>query len=237
MACSIVNMMDSMSIDEKSLLEDVIKKLDSMGVNTKDGVLRVNIQENRGGAFASLIYDCKTKIFLKSYPIEKAPESAEKKKMAGGLIISYYENQSVEMTSDVSKYRDCQAGDVFCCDILSPYKKIRTEKDNLFNGFMNRRGTFDQVFEVTRQVDNGPDIGTKYYKLKEGIRKELDVNNSSSFNKVHSFQNYKCTKHGLFFKVNLYSEKPVYNRHHMRPNPTSNINTSVLNQFINMKEF
>lgn len=77
---------------------------------------------------------------------------------------------------------------------------------------MDKRGSCDQVFQVTRQVDNGPDISTNYYKLKEGRRIKLDLTDSTSLNKIHSFKNYKCRKHGLFFKVNLYSDKQVYNR-------------------------
>jgi hypothetical protein len=77
---------------------------------------------------------------------------------------------------------------------------------------MEKRGSCDQVFEVTRQIDNGPDISTFYYNMMESNVKKLDLKDSSSLNKIHSFKNYKCRKHGLFFKVNLYSEKPVYNR-------------------------
>ena len=77
---------------------------------------------------------------------------------------------------------------------------------------MEKRRSCDQVFEVTRQVDNGPDISTFYYKMMEGKVKKLDLKDSGSLNKIHSFKNYKCRNHGLFFKVNLYSEKPVYNR-------------------------
>ena len=77
---------------------------------------------------------------------------------------------------------------------------------------MEKRGSCDQVFEVTRQVDNGPDISTFYYKMMDGKVKKMDLKGSGSLNKIHSLKNYKCRTHGLFFKVNLYSEKPVYNR-------------------------
>jgi hypothetical protein len=110
MACSIANMMGNMTIDERSLLEDVIKKLESVGVNTREGVLRVNIQENRGSAFSSLIYDCSKKTFMKNYPFERVPESAEKKIILGNLILSYYENENLEIGPDVSGYQDCKVG-------------------------------------------------------------------------------------------------------------------------------
>ena len=110
MACSISSMMENMNMDDRSLLEDVIMKLEGMGVNTKDGILRVNIQENRGSAYSSLIYDCSKKTFLKNYPIDKTPDTAEKKKILGDLILSYYENETLDMASADSGYHDCNVG-------------------------------------------------------------------------------------------------------------------------------
>ena len=97
---------------------------------------------------------------------------------------------------------------------------------------MANNGNFEEIFEVTRQVNNGPDLSTKYFKLmnNQHVLVEVEKNN---LNKLHSYKNYKCQKHDFFFKVNLFSERQVHNSHHMRPNPTSKISKDVLEQFVN----
>ena len=70
---------------------------------------------------------------------------------------------------------------------------------------MNGHGSSSFIFEVLRQVDNGPMISTKYYKLCNGVRQEV----RGPFNhRVHSFKNFKCNSHNLFFGINLYRVTP-----------------------------
>jgi hypothetical protein len=49
--------------------------------------------------------------------------------------------------------------------------------------------------------------------------------------KAHAFKNFKCTKHNLFFSLDVYTLAGTYNYHHMRLNPVTNINEVLMEQF------
>ena len=86
------------------------------------------------------------------------------------------------------------------------------------------------VFEVKTQIDNGPLVSNKYYTLHGSVVTEQ---HGKFTQKVHSFKNYKCQEHGLFYAVDLYKadNSKTYNYHHMRLNPFTKINEDVLSAF------
>ena len=83
-----------------------------------------------------------------------------------------------------------------------------------------------KLFQVKRQVNFGPLVSTKYFQLQDGIHKEIP--NPDQKSKDHSFKNFKCGIHNLFFELNLYSFREVSNRHHLRPNPGTSDDMTVL---------
>ena len=94
---------------------------------------------------------------------------------------------------------------------------------------MEERGSSNLIFEVQKQVNNGPLISTKYFRLSNGQRQEIE---GSFSNKVHSFKNFKCNSHNLFYGINLYRETPGRNPHQMRLNPFGHRNDSLLREFL-----
>jgi hypothetical protein len=92
----------------------------------------------------------------------------------------------------------------FCCQKIVSYKAIRTAHNDLFNNFLKASGDApNNVFEVIRQVDNGPILFTKYFALlKDAV---VEVALPAGARRVNTFKNFKCVEHDLFFSVNLYS--------------------------------
>lgn len=92
----------------------------------------------------------------------------------------------------------------FCCQKIAPYREIRTAHNDLFNNFLKASGDApNNVFEVIRQVDNGPLLFTKYFALLQDAVVEVAL--PAGARKVNTFKNFKCVEHDLFFGVNLYS--------------------------------
>merc|ERR1711890_45989 len=105
--------------------------------------------------------ELKTKM-IQNYPHEMSEGSA-KEKSVDNFIITYFQLPSitaVNMESSATKMGP------FCCENLKSYKNIRNDKESLFQTFLSGKGTVSEVlFEVKEQVDNGPLIGTKYFRL------------------------------------------------------------------------
>ena len=101
---------------------------------------------------------------------------------------------------------------------MASYKNCSTAHDDLFTDLVNGRGHHpDLVFEVIRQVNNGPKVNTKLWTLQNGSLEEVFYNEQQPLQKKHVNKNYKCVQHGLFFAVYIYvSRSTVYNGHHMR---------------------
>jgi hypothetical protein len=85
------------------------------------------------------------------------------------------------------------------------------------------------VFEVKRQVNNGPILSVKYFQLLDGHLVQV---HGQSTQKLHAFKNYKCASHDLFYGVDLYlaGEDSGYNQHHMRLHPFEARNASIMQQ-------
>ena len=117
--------------------------------------------------------------------------------------------------------------DPFCCDSMGLYHPRRTAHDTTFRNFVDGVGSVTGlVFQVKKQVDNGPMISEKYFTLRNGASTEV----KGSFNqKVHAYKNYKCTKCNRFFGVDLYKESNAVgsNYHHMRVNAYGRRNHAI----------
>ncbi|KAJ1631967.1 hypothetical protein T492DRAFT_1143712 [Pavlovales sp. CCMP2436] len=106
----------------------------------------------------------------------------------------------------------------FCCDV--PFKPRRLDADATFFDFMRGTGNHPNVvYEVKEQVDQGPLLSTKYYKLCNDNIEEIEDKNFAQ--KFHAFKNFKCAQHNRFYSVDLYREgnDAGSNFHHMRLNP------------------
>jgi len=116
-------------------------------------------------------------------------------------------------------------------DEPTPYKHRRTAKDVVFEDFVNGVGNHpDVLFEVKTQIDNGPLISTKYYKLEFD---QITEHPGPFFQKIHCFKDYKCAAKNLFFAVDLYraDQSGGGNFYHMRLNPYTKINDEILLEF------
>lgn len=193
-------------------------------------VLAITIQRNRTTEFSSLIVDFEAELLLPIYPVEKL--SDYKEKACGEFLVCYRDDLTLLNLNVPPLLEDSSKGP-YCCDGIYPYKGIRTASDELFEALLRGSGHHPNVvFEVKRQVNRGPLISTRYFKLEQsGV---TETQGGSLLNKKHVFKNYKCDRHNLFFLVDLYMTENSgtgYNYHHMRLNPCTKVNEALLFAF------
>ncbi|KAF2077048.1 hypothetical protein CYY_001680 [Polysphondylium violaceum] len=215
-------------MEEQTIIQNIKQYCQKNGIKTNK-ILVITIQENRGTSFCSLIVDFEKEKLLENYPAELL--NAYKEKREGDYLICYLENLDEIKNLQPQSSVDKQDNQPFCCKNITPYKSIRTDRDTVFRDFISGQGNHPEyVFEIKEQVDNGPLLSTHYYVLENG---HISRTTTKPTQKVHSFKNYKCLVHKLFYAVDLYKkgDAPGYNFHHMRLNPYQNINQQLLNNF------
>ena len=185
--------------------------------------------------FSSLIVDMDTDTVLPNFPAEQLSTYEETR--SDDLLVCYKGGLAVPESFSLSALADALpeplSGGPFGClpSGLTPYKHRRTARDTAFKNFVEGKGSYpDLIFEVKKQLDNGPLISTKYYKLEDDSITELP---GPFTQKIHCFKNYKCAAQGLFFAVDLYraDQSSGSNFHHMRLNPYTKINHDILRAF------
>eukprot|EP00808_Paulinella_micropora_P016329 g45855.t1 len=220
---------DLTSLRLKMEAKDIVSQLDSFrkirNIST-EGILAVTIQRNRTAAFCSVMIDFKAKKLLPNYPAELCNSYKETK--VGDFNVCYAANLQAIAVPTKAPY---EFEGAFCCHGITEYKSKQISRQRMFDDFVQGRGKYpNYVFEVTQQQDLGAVNSKLFFQLISGQRVRR---NGPYTSKVHSFKNYKCTRHGLLFGVDLYNmvEQEGYNYHHMRLNPFQHINESVLRDF------
>ena len=202
----------AMETEQLVALKSFCQKL---GIPTTN-VLAITIQKRSSTEIATLVVDFNSPKVLPNYPTEFP---CYKEKTIGSLMVAYKDDLApVEFKDDEKTAEDEAEGAVtpFCCGGIREYKGRRTDKDALFSDFLRRRGHHPNIiFEVKKQVDKGPLLSTKYYRLEHQKWQESSGN---YIQKIHSYKNYKCLTHNLFFAVDLYraDNMKAENYHHCR---------------------
>ena len=114
----------------------------------QNGIFIMNVQKNYTGEFTSVVVDIEKQILMAKYPKEIEGKPIEIKLDNGKYIVSYFKKPQIraEMMQVAVKSDEDQP---FCCNSVRPYKNIRTDKEEIFNQFMQKRGTVqDRLFEV-----------------------------------------------------------------------------------------
>jgi len=214
---------DSESKNDKKIIEELAKFCEKLNIST-EGVLVINIQRNRTTQFSTLIVDFEKRETLPVYP--QALQYEEK--TIKDFLICYSQNLKRPVVSASAVPTVCESPP-FCCSDIVPYKpaELRANED-VFKALLAKRGNFPKfVFQVKRQINNRPKIVTQYFELIDHTIIEVfgEFNN-----KAHSFKNYICKKHDLFFGIDLYdtADEVGYNHHHMRLHPFLKINVGFL---------
>lgn len=186
----------------------------SNGISTQN-ILAITVQINRTSTFSSMIIDWESNKVIENYPIQFLTEYKEKR--IGEYMISYKSDLPLLKQEIVLIKPNLNFP---CCTNMALYKPRATARDDCFKGLVSSFGNFqDIVFEVKIQINDGPLLGTVYYQVLKN--KRVIYEGESPKNKIHSFKNYKCTTHDLFFMIDLYSITAVSNFHHMRLNPVT----------------
>lgn len=201
---------------------EIIAIAKALGVEKRDGrVLALTIHRNHTGDFASALVSADGTTLLDGYPVPNAT-SVYKEKRVGDLFVVYNDNLAPLDELDVLK--EATAPDVppenahyapFCCAQVNPCITRRLDKDAAFQQFFSGTGTSPYMVEVKKQIDRGRMLSETLYELRDGVRIESNVP-ERSISKVHSFKNYKCVAHNLYYAVDLYKKGAAYNEYHMR---------------------
>ncbi len=196
-------------------------------------VLAITIQKNRTTDYSSLIVDFENAQLLPNYPIEIMDDYKEK--VFGDFLVCYKEglkviesnNNNNNNLSGMEKETDKSIP--FCCERITQYKPTRIDGEEIFQNFLSGKGHHPNIiYEVKKQINNGPLLWTKYFTLIHDRREEVKGKYTQ---KKHAFKNYRCLSHGYFFGIDLYQQGLGSNYHHMRLNPFQKINEELLKQF------
>ncbi|EGG21263.1 hypothetical protein DFA_01142 [Cavenderia fasciculata] len=218
------------SLSDKEIIKKFKTYCSKEHINTSN-ILAITIQLNRSTKCTSFIIDFDNEKLLKAYTLENDGKTVDK--YAGSFSISYHANLP-RLDESAPAQVDAPGSAPFCCHNLVPFKPTRTARDSVFADLLSGQGNHpDIVYEVKAQVDNGPMISTRYFKVLSSKIKEIDRDNNT--NKIHSFKNYKCPTHNRFYGIDLYSTREGSNYHHMRASPFEKRDMEVLDSFF--KEF
>eukprot|EP00240_Pyramimonas_obovata_P012633 CAMPEP_0118921566 /NCGR_PEP_ID=MMETSP1169-20130426/794_1 /TAXON_ID=36882 /ORGANISM="Pyramimonas obovata, Strain CCMP722" /LENGTH=233 /DNA_ID=CAMNT_0006862311 /DNA_START=122 /DNA_END=823 /DNA_ORIENTATION=+ len=205
-----------------------------------EGALVVTVHRNRTTEFASVIVRWDNEQLLPLYPLATDLQQYSELKVGDFFVV--YKAKLDLTTLDAALGRqpadDSNSLAPFCCNNVRPYKARQLDREQLFKDFLTSSGHHPNVvFEVKRQVDNGPLLSTTYFKL---VHNCITKAPEHSYNqKLHAFKNYKCTEHNLFFGVDLYCDGDTTgakkNVHHMRLNQFAHHNMDVLGDFFSQE--
>lgn len=219
-----------------------------------EGILMLTIQRNRAGEFVSLIYDWENHRILPVYP-QAVGQSCKHVSGLGvdkEIIITCHEKlpRINDNTATVTvtekpfthsqtevKAETAEDKSAYCCSAVTPYKPTHTSLVSLFSdsikGSTVAGSHTGYILEIKRQINHGPLVNTRYFRFDlAGHLVQVEKEDTNTSNKVHVFKNYVCKKHNLFFGVDVFKENSssVYNLHHMRPNPFTNLKNKKLIQ-------
>ncbi|KAI1715780.1 hypothetical protein Ddc_10848 [Ditylenchus destructor] len=210
---------------------------DKNGISTKN-VAIVTIQKNRTTEFSTLVANFDACDVIPNYPI---PQDYREMSLPKGLPMSQCQwNIAYKEALPVPQFNRNEPNKVFskpfCCSGIAPYKARNVSLEGAFRDFVNGSGDHQNiVFEVKCQIDNGPVLYTDYFQLTDN--KVAQVMGPFT-NKKHTFKNYKCQTHNLFYGVDVYDKGNVvgHNFHHMRLNPFTKINAELMEEFFRSAE-
>ena len=143
------------------------------GISTSR-VLVMSAQQNRGTAFFSLIVDFEAQAMLDVYPAEVLAETTYKEmKLPGDVLLCYADNLPVPAQTALppnwQQLSTVADKPPFCCSSVQPHKARRLEREIYFSDLEGTQGSHpDVVYEVKRQIDNGPMLSTTYWQLSQG---------------------------------------------------------------------
>ena len=128
-----------------NLAISVAKKLKIMPQN---GIFIMNVQKNYTGEFTSVVVDVDKRILMPKYPKEIEGKAIEMKLDNEKYIVSYFHKPQIQARK-LEAVVESGEDQPFCCNSIRPYRAIRTDKEQMFNQFMEKRGTVqDRFFEV-----------------------------------------------------------------------------------------
>lgn len=182
------------------------------------GICAFTFQQNRTGLFASIIVNWDSMVILNNYPLENLNNYQEKKLPRDVLMC--YKTHLPELPKYEQPVQTSIEKSFPCCNSMLPYQSRVISKEAYFTDFINCKGSRPNiVYELKKQINNGPLIDTVYYELIDDQRHILNGNFTT---KIHAFKNYRCLRCNLFFSIDLYHKDSTnrgYNYHHMRLNP------------------
>ncbi|KAI9002622.1 hypothetical protein DFJ74DRAFT_746546 [Hyaloraphidium curvatum] len=223
-----------MAASQESTIQRIEQFCEEKRIPT-DGILAMTVQRNRMTSFFSIIVDFAGGKLLPLYPAEALSRYSEivvpDDKRGPDFLVCYLAGLApIPNQPPVEANTMAYEHPPFCCRSIAPYKPRPLHTEQPFRDLAAGSGGHHPtlVFEVKRQVDDGPLVSTRYYQLiGVGLVERTD---GPFVDKAHAFKNYKCSRYGLFFGVDLFRAPEAAaraNYHHMRLNPFEHRNAAV----------
>ena len=135
------------------MLNLAISVAKELKIMPQTGILLMTIQKNRTGEFTSVVVNVDNQSLMPKYPKEIDGEIATERKLDNGkYIVSYFHKPQIQARK-LEAVVESGEDQPFCCNSIRPYRAIRTDKEQMFNQFMEKRGTVqDRFFEVHTYV-------------------------------------------------------------------------------------
>jgi hypothetical protein len=191
-------------------------------------VLAVTVQKNLSTEFVSAIVDTKSRTLLPNFPTVDLLSTYTERRFGDFIVV--FNNKLPHPTPLPAPAVELSGSDgdsaPLCCGAIKVDKNRRLDREQLFVDFVASSGNHPEIiYEVKRQITNGPLLSTKFFKLTNST---LTPITGEFQHKLHAYKNYKCTVHDLYFAVDLYSATARANHHHMRLNPFTKVSSAML---------
>jgi hypothetical protein len=197
----------------------------------KCDVLAITCQKTFSSTYFSAVLDVKSKRLLTHYPNKDALSQYHETKLGPFMIAYCNALPALDVADLIEQVTLTDSDKPFCCSKIVPYKNktLVGDREKMFDNFLDEHGHYPNIiFEVKRERDFGPLLSKTYFQLLHG-KGVVRVPDENYHEKIHSFKNYKCPNHNLFFGVDLFAKSGErINRHHMRVNPYTAISPEMM---------
>lgn len=197
------------------LLENFINKLNIR--KRLKGICILTLALDRSSLCSCFVFDYDNKIILKHYPrryetnnpIYKSIKNFDFTINLSVSLSNFDENgKHSGIEEDMNYYP-------FCCIKCKKGSRVRLSNEYEFDNFINKKGSSNYIFNITKKIQYGPLIFRKKFILKNNkIEEEKEL--LEDVEKINSFKILTCDIHNTYYSINLETREKTHNYHHAK---------------------
>jgi len=218
------------NFEDKSDLE-IIEKiqifLKKVNLDTKlKGICILTVGIDKSSLSGCFVFNYDKKILLKHYPGRYNSDNP-KYITINNINYTIQFDYNLPILDESGKHtgilEDISSFPLCCKNCIT---KNKLSNDNEFNNFINKIGSSNYIYKVTKKISFGPLEYIKFFKLKDGKIEEVPY--SGDENKTNSFKIYTCKTHNTYFSIDLNKYNEHYNYHHIKGQNETLFNYKIL---------